>query len=316
MSHRIAISHACGIAAEAILEKLSASGFEPDSLLLLDQESNVGKRLPFGSGFLAVQNQHDFDYSSCALLLLTQADAELESEALNQGCLLISHAIQRDGNALFVTNAGTEPVLSYAETSWRLVSAELSCLLPVLLQLNHMQSIAQLNITLMRSAEFRGKAGVDELASQSIGLFNAREVVADVFPEQIAFNVLPEATDSQLSADLSHFLGTISYSPVLQTLNVPIFHGFAAAVQLRFASEVALEDCCKQLESIDKLILKKGAASPISDCNQTFSCVISQLEQAPNQPSSLQFWMIADPMRYGLANNFVNVTEFLLKSFL
>jgi aspartate-semialdehyde dehydrogenase len=316
MEHRIAISHACGIVAEAILEKLNASGFEPDSLLLLDQESNVGKRLAFGSGFLAVQNQYDFDYSSCALMLLTQADTTLESEALNQGCLLISHAIEREANALFLAKDAPEPVLSYSEASWRLAGAELSCLMPVLLQLNRMQSISQLNITLMRSAEFRDKAGVDELASQTIALLSAREVVADVFPEQIAFNLLPEATDSRLSTDLNHFMGTISYTPALQTINVPIFHGFAAAVQLRFASDVALEDCYQHLESMDGLVLKQGAASPISDCNQSFSCVISQLEQASNQPSSLQFWMIADPMRYGLANNFVNVTEFLLKSFL
>jgi aspartate-semialdehyde dehydrogenase len=179
-----------------------------------------------------------------------------------------------------------------------------------------MQSIAQLNITLIRSAEFQGKPGVDELASQTVNLLNAREVSPSVFPEQIAFNVLPEASDSRLSSDLTRFLGTISYPPVLQTLNVPIFHGFAAAVQLRFASEVALEDCRKLLESVDNLVLKKGPSSPISDCNQSFSGVISQLEQSPDHPASLQFWMIADPMRYGLANNFVNVTEFLLKSFL
>ena len=316
MEHRIAISHACGIAAEAILEKLSESGFKPDSLFLLDHESNAGKRLPYAGGSLTVQDQGNFDFSNCALLLLTQADVELESEALNQGCLLLSHAIRRDSDALFMADATMEPAISYSETSLRLAGAELSCLLPVLLRLHRMQPIAQLNITLIRSAEFQGKPGVDELASQTVNLLNAREVTPSVFPEQIAFNVLPEACDSQLSSDLTRFLGTISYPPVLQSLNVPIFHGFAAAVQLRFVSEVALADCRKLLESMDNLVLKKAPASPISDCKQSFSAVISQLEQAPHQPAGLQFWMIADPMRYGLANNFVNVTEFLLKSFL
>ena len=316
MEHRIAISHACGIVAEAILEKLSESGFKPDSLFLLDRESNAGKRLPYAGGSLTVQDQGEFDLSNCALLLLTQADVELESEALNQGCLLLSHAIQRDSDALFMSDSTMEPVISYSETSLRLAGAELCCLLPTLLRLNRMQPIAQLNITLIRSAEFQGKPGVDELASQTINLLNAREVTPSVFPEQIAFNVLPEASDSRLSSDLARFLGTISYPPVLQTLNVPIFHGFAAAVQLRFVSEVALEECGKLLESMDNLVLKQGPASPISDCNQSFSGIVSQLEQAADQPAELRFWMIADPMRYGLANNFVNVTEFLLKSFL
>ena len=316
MKHQIAISHASGIAAEAILEKLPESGIELDSLFLLDNDANVGKRLPFAGGRLAVHDQQAFDFSSCALVLMPETDAEIESAALAQGCLLLSHVIERDSPALFMMDAEMQPDIAYSDTSLRLPGAELSCLLPALLQLNRMQSIVQLNITLMRSAEFYGKPGVDELASQTIDLLSAREARASVFPQQIAFNVFPEAVDTRLNNDLSQFLGTISYSPVLQTLNVPIFHGIAAAVQIRFESEVALEDCRKLLEALDNLVIKKGAASPISDCNQSFSCVISQLGQVPNQASSLQFWMIADPMRYGLANNYVNLTEFLLKSFL
>ncbi len=316
MEHRIAISHATGIAAEAILEKLPESGIEPDSLFLLDNDANVGKRLPFANGRLAVHDQQTFDFSSCALVLMPEADAEIEAAALAQGCLLLSHVIERDSSALFMMDAELQPDIAYSDTSLRLPGAELSCLLPALLQLNRMQSIMQLNITLMRSAEFYGKPGVDELASQTIDLLSAREARASVFPQQIAFNVFPEAVDTRLNSDLGQFLGTISYSPVLQTLNVPIFHGFAAAVQIRFDSEVALEDCRKLLAALDNLVIKEAAASPISDCNQSFSCVISQLGQAPNHASSLHFWMIADPMRYGLANNYVNLTEFLLKSFL
>ena len=36
MTHRIALSHASGVVAEAILEKLPESGMAPDSLVLLD----------------------------------------------------------------------------------------------------------------------------------------------------------------------------------------------------------------------------------------------------------------------------------------
>lgn len=316
MEHRIAISHASGIVAEAILEKLPESGIQPDSLLLLDHEENVGKRLPFAGGRIVVQDQQKFDFSTCALLLMPEANAEIESAALAQGCLLMSHAIERDSPALFMVDRETQPDIAYSETSLRLPGAELSCLLPALLQLERMQAIVQLNITLMRSAEFYGKPGVDELASQTIDLLNARKARTNVFPQQIAFNIFPEAVDTRLNSDLSQFLGTISYSPMLQMLNVPIFHGFAAAVQLRFDTEVALDDCRKRLASLDNMTIKKGHASPVSDCNQSFSCVISQLGQAPDQASSLQFWMLADPMRYGLANNYVNLTEFLLKSFL
>jgi aspartate-semialdehyde dehydrogenase len=316
VEHVIALSHASGLAAEAILEKLPESGITPDSLVLLDHEANVGKRLPFAGGYLGIQDQMQFDLSSCALLLMPEADVEMEAAALNQGCLLLSHAIESDSPALFIAGDGAQPDIGYTQTSLRLAGAELSSLLPALLELNRIEPIEHINITLLRSAEFQGKAGVEELASQTVNLLNARAVEPSVYAQQIAFNLLPETADPLIEADIRYFLGNNSYSVALQSVNVPIFHGLAVAVQLSFASDVNLEDCESRLTALAKVTVKRGLASPISDCNQSFSCTISQLEQAPNQPSSLQFWMIADPMRYGLANNYVNVTGFLLKSFL
>ncbi|MGB5328739.1 MAG: Asd/ArgC dimerization domain-containing protein [Gammaproteobacteria bacterium] len=316
MEHVIALSHASGIAAEAILEKLPESGVTPDSLVLLDHDSKVGKRLPFADGYLSLQDQYKFDLSNCALLLMPEADAEMESLALSQGCLLLSHALENDSPALFVAEGGPQPDLAYTQTSLRLAGAELSSLLPVLLELDRVAPIEHINITFLRSAEFHGKAGVDELASQTINLLNTRSVEPGVYAQQIAFNLLPETTDPHIETDIRRFLGNNSYSIALQTVNVPIFHGLAAAVQLRFASNISFEGCKSRLAALANVAVEKGPVSPISDCNQSFNCVISQLEQAPEQPSDLRFWLITDPMRYGLANNYVNVSDFLLKSFL
>ena len=316
MEHVIALSHASGMAAEAIMEKLPESGITQDSLVLLDHEANVGKRLPFAGGYLGTQDQLQFDLSNCALLLMPEADVEMEAAALNQGCLLLSHAIVNDSPALFFAGDGAQPEIGYTQTSLRLAGAELSCLLPALLELNRIEPIEHINITLLRSAEFHGKAGVEELASQTVNLLNTKAVEPSVYAQQIAFNLLPETADPFIEADIRHFLGNNSYSVGLQTVNVPIFHGLAAAVQLSFASDINLGDCKSRLAALTEVTVKKGLSSPISDCNQSFSCTISRLEQVSNEPSSLQFWMITDPMRYGLANNYVNVTGFLLKSFL
>ena len=316
MTHRIALSHASGVAAAAILEKLSESGIAPDSLVLLDREPNAGKRLPYGGSHLHLADQSQYDLSTCTLLLMPEADADLEAAALQQGCLLLSHSISDPRPAVFLAADGEGPELSYTETRIRLAGPELSCLLPSLIELDRLAGITQLNITLLRSAEFHGKAGVDELASQTVNLLNGRSVESSVFSQQMAFNLLPEAQDWTVETDLRHYLGTSSYPIALQTVNVPIFHGFVAAVQIQLAEKVVPGDFKKCLSALHNVTIKESGASPISDCNQSFSCVINHLEQAPNQPSSLQFWMVADPMRYGLANNYVNVTDFLLKSFL
>jgi len=315
MSHRIALSHASSVAGEAILEKLPESGIAPDSLVLLDHQSNLGKRIAYGGSHLALLDQQEYDYSDCALLMMPEADSELEASVLQQGCLLVSHAIVDERPPVFI-GAGDVPSISYSETQLRLAGPELSCLLPALIELDKLAGIVQLHVTLMLSTEFRGKLGINELASQTVNLLSSRDIEPEVYAQQIAFNLLPEATSSQIQADCGHFLGNSSCSIALQTVNVPLFHGFAAAVQIGFSADVKGEDCERQLSAVDKLTIKNTDSSPISDCNQSFGCVVSHLQQAPNQPSNLQFWLLADPMRYGLANNYVNVADFLLKSFL
>ena len=316
MQHRVALSHASGLAAEAILEKLPESGIEPDSLVLLDRESNAGKRQAYGGTHLRLLDQAQYELSDCQLLLMPQADPVLEAAALQQGCLLLSHAITDSRPAVFMSAQGQEPRLSYSETSLRLAGPEVSCVLPALMELDRLAGITGLNLTLLRSAEFYGGEGVEELASQTVQLLNGRSVESSIFSQQMAFNLLPEVVEQNLEADLRHHLGTGSYPISIQTVNVPVFHGFVAAVQVQFAGEVDAKECSKSLSALRGVTLKTSNASPISDCNQSFSCIISNLEQTPDRPASLQFWALADPMRYGLANNYVNVTDFLLKSYL
>jgi len=316
VDHLVALSHASGIAAEAILEKLPESGITPDSLVLLDHDSNVGKRVPFAEGYLSLQDQEKFDLAQCSLLLMQEADAQMESLALKQGCLLLSHALESESPAVFAAAGGPQPELAYTQTSLRLAGAELASLLPVLLELGQIAPIEHINLTLLRSAEFHGRAGVDELATQTINLLNSRSVEPGVYAQQIAFNLLPETTDPRIESDIRQFLGNNSYTVALQTVNVPIFHGLAVAVQLRFSSDISFEGCKSRLAALANVTVENGPVSPISDCNQSFNCVLSQLEQAPNQPTELRFWLVTDPMRYGLANNYVNLTDFLLKSYL
>ena len=316
MDHRVAVAYAGGLAAEAILEKLPESGLAPDSLVLLDDESRAGTRLGYAGGYRVVQDQGRFDLAGCALLLLPRRDDELQQRALEQGCVVAGHALDSQSPAIFAGEAGGEPDIAFGETLLRLAGPELCCLAPALRALQALAPVEQVNTVLLRSAEFHGKAGVEELASQTINLLNARAASASVFPGQLAFNLLSESSDPRFTEDLRHILGKISFPVFQQTVNVPVFHGFAAALQIRFAEKVSLKDCESRLLSLANTEIKRSHASPISDCNQSFISVISHLEQDLDQPASIRFWMLSDPMRYGLANNYVNVTDFLLKSFL
>lgn len=313
---RVAITHAGSIATEAILEKLPESGLAPGSVVLLGDESKVGSRLAYADSYLVVQDQQDYQFNDCALVLMPEHDSSIEERLVHLDTVLISHCIDSTEPAIFAANRDADINVSYTQSCIRVSNPELSCLLGVLPILHRAFEIASVNLVFLQSAESRGRAAIDELASQTVSLLNARDATPGAYPLQIAFNMIPAAGINNLNSDLPNILGNCDLGCIHQVVDVPAFHGLAASVQLDFAVDVDLEGIRSVLNEIPGVHLSDTAASPISDCNQSFSCVINRLEQAHNQTNSIQFWMIADPMRYGLANNYVNVTDILLKSFL
>jgi aspartate-semialdehyde dehydrogenase len=315
-ARKVAITGASSLLAEAILEKLPDSGLVPDSLVLLDDESQVGVRLAFADTYLKIQDVREYDYSDCALVLMLQYDCFVEEKLSNQDAILVSHALEDDDRPVYAANADATLDIPYSQQSIKLAGAELSCLLGVLPVLHRQFSVTHINSVLMRSAVLKGKAGIDELATQTVALLNSREEKPGVYRSRIAFNLLSEASYSFLNRDLVHLIGDDRIKCVHQIVDVPVFHGFSAALQLTFESEVDLVSCRSILNSIDNVRFESAADAKITDCNQSFGCVISQLEQVSNQANTVQFWMTNDPIRYGLANNYLNITDILLKSFL
>ena len=313
---RVVLTHAGSIAAKAILEKLPKSGLTSDSVVLLGDESSIGTRLAYADTYLEVLDQQNFQFDDCALVLMPEYDDSIEDRLTHLDAILVSHCIDSDEPAIFAATRDTDLNISYAQSSVRVSNPELSCLLGVLPELHRANEISSVNLAFMQSAESRGKAAIDELASQAVSLLNGRDATARVYPLQIAFNLIPASGIRNLNIDLPKLLGNCDISCVHQVIDAPVFHGFAAAVQLEFTSDVDLERIKGVLNEIHNVHLSDTDISPISDCNQSFSCVINRLEQTQNQTKSIHFWMIADPMRYGLANNYVNVTDILLKSFL
>ncbi len=316
MDRRIALAYAGLPVAEAILERLPAAGVSPEALTLLDNEMRAGQRVSCSGARLTTQIQSEFDFADCALLLLPEADPELARRAEAAGCLVVGHLLDDEAVLFGVGPAGEADPPAVGSGRLRIAGPALACLLPVLLALAGVAPLRRISTVLLHSAEFHGKPGIDELAAQTIDLLNSRDARASVYPARIAFDLLAGTSDPRLFPDLASLTGVDADAIVVQSIDVPVFHGFAAALQLSFAGAVDPDACKARIAALDGVKIETGKVSALSDCQHAHSCAISHLEQAPTQPTSLQFWMLADPIRYGLAKNYVNVTEFLLNSYL
>lgn len=313
---KIAVSHATSVRGEAVLERFQSSQISAEQLVVLDTESKRGTRLPYGSSYLITEDQADFDFANCSLLLLLEGDDEVESQARSVGCFVLGCSGDPDQPLAYMGSVFEEAEIGYGSDGARLPRPETSCVLDSLLAIQRVEAIRQIQITWLQSASHYGKAGIDELASQTINLLNTREIKPVAFPQQIAFNLITAAVDPLIAEEIAGFLSLSAIQVNQNVIVAPVFYGLAAAVTIDFDAAVDIDEVSSALNQLDGVSVSHGESSLVSECNQSFSCAISQIHTPLDDSLSVGFWLMADPDRYGLARNYVSLSEFLQNSFL
>ena len=315
-SSKIAVTHASGLLAEALLERMAESGIKSDSVILLDREQQAGNRLSYGDTYLTVEDQYEYDYEDLAAVLLLEPDAELESLLQHADCFVISHHVDKVNNSVFTPEITEESNLPEQPCTLKLASAELSTLLLVTKVIENNFGLKSLNVVNVFSSSFYGKTGVEELASQTISLLNSQDAKSTVFPLQLAFNMIPDGDESNVEEQLVSALQADDLKCSVQNILVPAFHGLSISVSLKMNSEVDIEKISSLLNEQQGIRIVEQTISPLTDCKTGSDVLISGLYQPQNDFNRLQFWIVADSVRNGLIQNYQNMLEILLKSYL
>jgi aspartate-semialdehyde dehydrogenase len=151
------------------------------------------------------------------------------------------------------------------------------------------------------SVAMAGKAGVDELSSQTRGLFNLDAPDPEVFPLQVAFNLMPlpdRGYDAVLAEATRRLLG--SAAPVgFSSVQAPMFFGAAVMLHTRTAQSVDLDKLRQALTRTDGITLMEsdlpaGIPTPATDAAESDDVFIGRIEGTDHH---LKFWLVFDPLR-------------------
>ncbi len=307
---RIALTHASSLLAEGIIESMVESGISPDSVILLDDPDLARSRQAYADGYLPVLDQYDYDYEGLDAVLLIQQDDELQGLLQHADCMVLSHIGNKD-QALYFDASDDSSVLPDSPGYVQLAGAELSTMMLVLRPLSQLAAIRSVSAVNVQSAAVFGKSGVDELAAQTIALLNSRDSDAQVFPLQLAFNMIPTRPVVGMDQQLSALLGGSAVFCSMQNIVVAAFHGLAIAVSLEFEQEIDLDLVRQRLQSGSGIVLTEQIVSPYSHCREGFEVQLFGLAQGQNATNRLQFWLIADGIRNGLVKNYQNAIQVL-----
>jgi len=162
------------------------------------------------------------------------------------------------------------------------------------------------------SVAMAGKAGVDELSEQTRGLFNLASPDPEIFPLQIAFNLMPlpdQEYDATLAEATRRLLGkslAVGYS----SIHAPMFFGAAVMLHARTAQPVALDKLRQALTRSDGITLMEsdlpaGIPTPATDAAESDDVFIGRILATKDD---LKLWLVFDPIRLEAAQ-IVDVVE-------
>ena len=164
-------------------------------------------------------------------------------------------------------------------------------------------------------ASYAGQDGVDELANQARGLFNMESPEPEVFPLQIAYNLVPYGSildapsyESVLAASTARIAGGVSAA--FSVVWAPLFFGAAISLHARTLSALDAKALRNALERQDGITLMEtelpaGTPTPATDAQGSEAVFVSRIQV---EDTLVKLWLVFDPIQLEAAR-MVDVVE-------
>ena len=336
--YNVAVVGATGAVGEALIEILEKRNFPVAQLFLLASERTAGTKIMFKNKSVMVTDLAEFDFSQVQIALFSaggSVSAEYAPKAAAAGCVVIdntSHFRYDDDIPLVVPEVNPERVADYTK---RNIIANPNCstiqMLVALKPIHAAVGIKRISVATYQAVSGAGKSAVNELAKQTAELLNGRDAVAEVFPKQIAFNVLPQIDvfmengytkeEMKMVWETQKIFGDKELLVSATCVRVPVFFGHSEAVQIETKSFLDVKDVRELLENARGVTVidehKDGAyPTAVSESAGQDAVFVGRIRQDISLSNGLSLWVVADNVRKGAALNSVQIAEELIKSYL
>lgn len=326
----IAVVGATGAVGEAILELLQEREFPIGELTAIASEDSIGKSVRVNSKSVAVQGIHNIEWADIQLAFFaapTEISAQYAQQAADAGCIVIdcSGIFAMDWDVPLIVPGVNSAMLAEYRTRniVSIADSMVSQLLRAINPLTESAGLTRLSVTNLMSVSRFGKQAVDELAGQSARLLNGIPPELGRFNKQLAFNILPLMVDDEGSIQeerrmvdqIRKILQDEGLPISVTTLQAPVFYGNAQSVQLETSRPMGSDEARETLQENEDLNISDENDFPtqVTDASGNVSLNLGCFRNDYGMSEALQFWSVADNVRFGGALMAVEVAEQLMQ---
>src|SRR5437763_9344721 len=327
----VAVVGATGAVGIEMIKTLEKRKFPVGELTLLASARSAGRKLKFRGEEHIVRELTKDSFKGIDIALFSAGGGiskEFAPIAANAGCVVIdnSSAFRMDERVPLVI-----PEINAADVKLHQgIIANPNCTTAVTLMalypLHKAFEVKRIFASSYQAVSGTGAKAIEELRRQVDEIVKGQKATREVYPHQIAFNVLPHV-DSFLSdgytkeeMKMQHEGRKIMHHPNFRAsvtcVRVPVYRAHSVAVSAEFEKPVSVESAREVLrEAPGRQLIDNPAENeyplPLYSAEQ-YDCAVGRIRLDCAMDNGLAFWVSGDQLLKGAALNAVQIAEELM----
>jgi aspartate-semialdehyde dehydrogenase len=327
----VAVVGATGAVGQEMIQTLEQRDFPVDHLRLFASERSEGKELEYKGQKIKVESLKEDPFKGIDIALFS-AGAERSKIwapiAAKSGCVVIDNSSQwrMDPEVPLVV-----PEVNAQDLSWHKgIIANPNCstiqMVVVLKPLHDAARIKRVVVTTFQAVSGTGLKAMEELIKQTSDILNFREVKIEVYPHQIAFNVLPHIDkflengytkeEMKMVNETKKIMGDNGIRVTATTVRVPVLRGHSESLNIETEKKLTANEARAILASAKGVIVYDAPEKDIypmpliaADKDETY---VGRIREDESIECGLNMWIVSDNLRKGAALNAVQIAEHLI----
>ena len=327
----VAVVGATGAVGIEMLLTLEKRQFPVGQLTLLASARSVGKKLKFQGKEHSVQELTEQSFKGIDIALFS-AGGDISRHygpiAAKAGCVVIdnSSAFRMDPNVPLVV-----PEINGADAkNHKGIIANPNCTTAITLMalypLHRAFGVTRIFASSYQAVSGTGAKAIEELENQVAQVVRREPVTREVYPHQIAFNVLPHVDsfletgytkeEMKLENEGRKIMHHPSFRASITCVRVPVYRAQSVAVSAEFEKPIDVASALQVLRKSPGLDVVDEPAKnqyPLPlNVAEKYNCEVGRIRKDCAMDNGLCFWVVGDQLLKGAALNAVQIAELLV----
>ena len=336
--YNIAIVGATGAVGQMMIKILMERKFPINNLYLLASNKSDGKIIKIDGIDYKVKSLDAFDFKKVDIAMFSAGSHVSEkyaSIATKNNAVVIDNTSffrYKDNIPLVVPEVNSDKISEYKETG---IIANPNCstiqMLVAIKPIHDICRIKRINVCTYQAVSGSGNIAIEELKNQVNAYVKKEKLINEVYPKQIAFNVIPQIDkfmdngytkeEMKMVWETKKILDSkIEVNPT--TVRVPVFFGHSEAVHLELEEKITADKVKSILGAKNSGVIlvdehkDGGYPCAANECEESNDVFVGRVREDISTKYGINMWVVSNNIRKGAAYNSVQIAELLIKDYL